>query len=189
MATQSLPPPEPKPGGAAAVFEDLYRSHVDAVTAFFARRTTDPQAVADLTSDTFVGVISSFGTFDPAKGKARAWVFGIARRVYARHCEAYQKDRDKVRRLASHRTLDSGEIAELAERIDAERAGRELIEGLATLSALDREVVELVDIAGLKPAEAARALGIAAGSTRMRLLRARKRLRALATTKRGDDHG
>jgi hypothetical protein len=40
-----------------------------------------PQTVAGLTADTFVQVIVSFGTFDPAKGSARAWVFCIARRV------------------------------------------------------------------------------------------------------------
>ncbi|GAA3534964.1 hypothetical protein GCM10022222_18200 [Amycolatopsis ultiminotia] len=141
----------------AAEFAKLYRSHVGAVTAFFARRTVEPQVVADLTSDTFVQVITSFGSYDPAKGAARAWVFGIAGRVYARYCDTYRQDQEKVRRLANRRTLDSGEMAELAERIDAERAGRELIEQLATLSALDREVVELVDIIGLRPAEAARA--------------------------------
>jgi hypothetical protein len=28
-------------------------------------------------------VITHFGSFDPRKGTARAWVFGIARHVYA----------------------------------------------------------------------------------------------------------
>jgi DNA-directed RNA polymerase specialized sigma24 family protein len=74
--------------GAGAEFERLYRANVDAVTAFFARRTADPQAVADLTADTFVAVITSLATFDPGKGTARAWVFGIARHVYAAHCES-----------------------------------------------------------------------------------------------------
>lgn len=192
MVAEPLPPPEPASQanhGAAAEFADLYRAHVAAVTAFFARRTTEPQVVADLTSDTFVQVISSFDTFDPARGAARPWVFGIARRVYARHCDAYRQDREKVRRLASHRALDSGELAELVDRIDAERAGRELIAELATLSALDREAVELVDMAGLRPAEAARVLGVSAGSIRMRLMRARARLRAIATNKRGERDG
>ena len=66
--------------GAAAEFERLYRANVDAMTAYFARRSADPQVVADLTADTFVAVITGFGSFDPRKGGARAWVFGIARR-------------------------------------------------------------------------------------------------------------
>ncbi len=69
--------------GAAAEFERIYRANVEAVTAYFARRSADPHVVADLTADTFVTAIASFGSFDPGKGTARAWVFGIARHVYA----------------------------------------------------------------------------------------------------------
>jgi RNA polymerase sigma factor (sigma-70 family) len=201
VMARSSPPPDNKPKikrsakhGAADEFEELYRSHVDAVTAFFARRSADPQTVADLTSETFVQVITSFETFDSARGSARGWVFGIARRIYARHCEAHRHHRDKVLRLASRRPLDPDEMAELEDRIDAERAGRELIAAVHTLSAIDREAVELVDIAGLRPAEAARALGVSPGSIRMRLMRARARLRKAAaisksatTSRRKDD--
>jgi RNA polymerase sigma-70 factor (ECF subfamily) len=160
-----------------AEFERLYRAHVDAITAFFARRSGDPQAVADLTAETFVQVITSFGSFDPGKGSARAWVFGIARRVHAAHCEAHSQQRSKVLRIAGRRELDQDQIGELLDRIDAERASKRLVTELAVLPELDREVVELVDIAGLKSKEAAAALGIAPGAVRMRLMRARARLR------------
>jgi hypothetical protein len=39
--------------GATAEFERLYRPNVDAVTAYFARRSADPHVVADLTADIF----------------------------------------------------------------------------------------------------------------------------------------
>ena len=168
--------------GAAAEFERLYRANVEAVTAYFARRSPDPHAVADLTADTFVEVITRFGSFDPRKGTARAWVFGIARHVYASHCEAYSHQQHKVQRLAGRRDLDPDQIEELLERIDAERAGRDLVSGLARLPERDRGVVELVDIAGLSPKEAATALGLAPGTVRMRLMRARARLRTAAGT-------
>jgi RNA polymerase sigma-70 factor (ECF subfamily) len=48
------------------------------------------------------------------------------------------------------------------------------------MPATDRAVVELVDLAGLQPREAAQVLGIAPGTLRMRLLRARARLRKVA---------
>lgn len=166
--------------GATAEFERLYRANVDAVTAYFARRSGDPQLVADLTADAFVAVISHFGSFDPRKGTARAWVFGIARNVYAAHCAAYSQQQDKLRRLAGRRDLDGDQVEELLERIDAERAGRDLIAELAALPERDREVIELVDIAGLRPKEAAAALGLAPGTVRMRLMRTRARLRAAA---------
>ena len=160
-------------GGAAAEFERVYRANVDAVSAYFARRTADPQLVGDLTADTFVAVISHFGSFDPGKGTARSWVFGIARHVYASYCQ----EQHKLRRLAGQRDLDADEVGELLERIDAERAGRVLIAGLAALPERDRAVIELVDIAGLRPKEAAAALGLSPGSVRMRLMRTRARLR------------
>jgi RNA polymerase sigma factor (sigma-70 family) len=173
--------------GATAEFERLYRATVDAVTAYFARRSADPQIVADLTADTFVAVITGFGSFDPRKGTARAWVFGIARRVYASYCEAYRQHQHKVQRLAGRRDLDPDQVEELVDRIDAERAGRHLVIGLATLPERDRAVVELVDIAGLTPKEAAAALGLAPGTMRMRLMRARARLRTTSTQQiRGD---
>ncbi|HEY1918083.1 MAG TPA: sigma-70 family RNA polymerase sigma factor [Streptosporangiaceae bacterium] len=170
----------PADGSAVAEFEQVYRTQVDAVTAFFARRSTEPQTVADLTADTFVRVITSLGAFDPDKGSVRAWVFGIARRVYAAHCEAISQQRDKVVRLAGRRELDPDQIGELEDRIDAERAGRKLVTELTSLPDQDRLAVELVDMAGLSAKEAAIVLGASAGATRMRLMRTRARLRKAA---------
>jgi RNA polymerase sigma-70 factor (ECF subfamily) len=162
---------------AAADFERLYRANIAAVTAYFARHSADPQTVADLTADTFVEAITSFGTFDPRKGTARAWVFGIARRIYASYCEEYSRQQVRVLRLAGRRDLDADQVGELVDRIDAERDGRALVSELAGLPALDRAVVELVDIAGLRTKEAASVLGLSGGAVRMRLMRARARLR------------
>jgi RNA polymerase sigma factor (sigma-70 family) len=162
---------------AAAEFERLYRANVDAVTAYFARRTSDPQLVADLTADTFVAVITGFGSFDPRKGSARSWVFGTARHVFASYCQSYNQQLNQLRRLAGRRDLDPDQVEELLERIDAERDGRSLLSQLAALTAGDREVIELVDIAGLRPKDAAAALGLPPGTVRMRLMRAHARLR------------
>jgi RNA polymerase sigma factor (sigma-70 family) len=166
--------------GAVAEFEALYRANVAAVTAYFARRSADPQTVADLTADTFVQAITSFATFDPRKGTSRAWVFGIARRIYAAHCQAHSQQRSRVERLAARRDLAPDEAGDLIDRIDAERAGRALVTELTTLPAADRAVVELVDLAGLQPKEAAQVLGVSPGTLRMRLMRARARLRKAA---------
>lgn len=166
--------------GAAAEFERVYRANVDAVNGYFARRTADPQLVADLTADTFVAVITGFGSFDPRKGTARSWVFGIARHVYASYCEEYSQQQRKLQRLAGRRELDQDQVGELLERIDAERAGRDMLTELAALPERDRTVIELVDIAGLQPKEAAAVLGLTPGTVRMRLMRTRARLRKQA---------
>ena len=177
---QGLRPRAPASQGAVADFERMYRANVDAVTAFFARRSADPQTVADLTADTFVAAITSFAAFDPGRGTARAWVFGIARRVYAGHCEAYARQRGQIERLAGRRELDADHVEELIGRIDAERAGRRLVTELTALPEPDRAVIELVDLAGLRPTEAAAVLKASPGAVRMRLMRARSRLRKAA---------
>lgn len=165
------------PVGRLAEFEILYRAHVAAVTAFFARRSRDPQAVADLTADTFVEAIGSFGSAPPARGSELAWLFAIARHVYAKHCQRTTRRQDADRRDRGRRLLGEDATEQLTDRIDAERPGRELLEALAGLSELDREAVELVDIAGLSPKEAAAALGVSPGTLRVRLFRARGKLR------------
>jgi RNA polymerase sigma factor (sigma-70 family) len=162
---------------ALAEFEQIYDANAEVVMAYFARRCAEPQVVADLTSETFVRAMSGFGGFDPSRGSARAWLFGIAGHVFAQHCEQTAGGRDAVVRLAGRRALDHDEIGELAGRIDAERAGRDLIERCARLPSLERAAIELVDLSGLTPKEAAAALGVSRVALRKRLSRARSRLR------------
>jgi RNA polymerase sigma-70 factor, ECF subfamily len=52
-----------------------------------------------------------------------------------------------------------------------------LVKRCAVLSAKERAAIELVDLAELTPKEAAAALGVPRGVLRMRLSRARARLR------------
>jgi RNA polymerase sigma-70 factor (ECF subfamily) len=170
-----------KPGGPSgsglAEFEQIYRANFDVVMAYFARRCAEPQIVADLTSETFVRAAGGFGTFDPRKGSARAWLFGIAAHVFASHCAQTANGRDAVARLAERRPLDVDETEELAARIDAERDGRDLMGRCARLPELERGAVELVDLAGFTPKQAASALGVSRVVLRKRLSRARARLR------------
>lgn len=159
-----------------ARFEQLYRAEFGHVAAYFARRTLDPQLVADLTADTFVAAMQSFDALDPGRDSAHAWVLGISRRVFARHRESDPRSGKRPLGL-SQRLLDAEEERELLLRIEVERSSRELIARLERMSALDREAVELVDLCGLTPAQAAGVLDISTGALRVRLARTRARLR------------
>jgi RNA polymerase sigma factor (sigma-70 family) len=162
---------------ALAEFEAIYRENVGAVMGFFARRCRDPQTVADLTSETVVRAATGFEGFDPRRGSARAWLFGISRHVYANHCQRAAAGRETAIRLAGLADLPAEEIEELTEKIEAQRVGRKLLARCAELPLLERSAVELVDLDGLTPKEAAAILGVGRGVLRMRLSRGRARLR------------
>jgi RNA polymerase sigma-70 factor (ECF subfamily) len=172
VAARARPPDSP-----LEEFEQVYRRNVDVLMGYFARRCRDPQTVADLTSETFVRAVGGFARFDPRRGSDRAWLFGIAARVFAHHCEQSAGGRAAVARLGGHRSLDEDEIEELAGRIDAEREGAALMRRFEQLPAVERAAIELVDLDGLSPMEAALALGVSRVAFRKRLSRARSRLR------------
>jgi RNA polymerase sigma-70 factor (ECF subfamily) len=165
------------PSSPLEEFEQVYLRNVDAMMGYFARRCPDPQTVADLTSETFVRAMKGFAGFDPGRGSDRGWLYGIAGRVFARHCESSAGSRDATARLRGHRRLDEDEIEELVQRIDAEREGAALMRRCEQLPADERAAIELVDLEELTPKQAALALGISHVALRKRLSRARSRLR------------
>ena len=115
--------------GAAAEFEVFYRANVGGVSAYFARRCSEPQLVADLTSEVFLQALASLDSYDPDRGGARGWLFGIVRRVWAQHWERAARGREAITALAAHRQLGEDEIEDIAIRIDAQRTARELLAG------------------------------------------------------------
>lgn len=157
-------------------FEAVYRENVTPVTAFFARRCRDPQHVADLTSQTFVEAIKSASTFR-GRGTPTAWLIAIARRVYANDLADQAIGAELIDQLGGQLVLAHDEVEDLAARIDAQRNGKQLLERAARLSSVEREAIELVDLMGLTPKDAARVLGVSPNALRVRLFRAHKRLR------------
>ncbi|MGH2844253.1 MAG: RNA polymerase sigma factor [Solirubrobacteraceae bacterium] len=157
-------------------FGVVYRENIAPVTAFFARRCGEPQDVADLTSQTFVEALKSAHTYE-GRGPVRGWLIAIARRVYARHLADRAAGRGLIDQLGGQLVLSHDEVEDLAARLDARRDGQELLERAARLSDLEREAIELIDLIGLAPKEAARMLGVSANTLRVRLFRAHSQLR------------
>ncbi|GAA1564261.1 RNA polymerase sigma factor [Streptomyces globosus] len=167
-------------------FGEFYEEHVDAVLGFVTRRVADPHLAADLTADIFLAALKAAPSFRADRGLPRAWLYGIARNVLASHARGHARERDAVARLSGRRLLDDGDVAALEERIDAQRAYRELAERHAALSEPLRAVLDLVVVDGLDQAEAATALGVTRATVRVRLHRARRALRHTAPTR--NDH-
>lgn len=161
----------------ATDFERIYRTNVAPISGFFERRCTEPQEVADLTSETFEEAIRSFHGFDPRRGTVRAWLFGIARHRYARHCEQRARAHALAERVRVVHPLAEDVREEIEARIDAQRTARQVLARCARMSELDRSVLELVDLSGLSSVEAAAVLDVTPTTVRVRLFRARARLR------------
>jgi len=85
--------------GDAHAFAAFYRRHEDAVLGFFLRRTRSADLAADLTAETFTCALAGRRRFDPSRGDAGAWLFGIARNVMATSLQRGRVDDAMRRRL------------------------------------------------------------------------------------------
>ncbi len=65
----------------AQAFAAFYRHFERGVLGFFVRATGRSDLAADLTAETFARALESLDGFDPARGRADSWLFGIARNV------------------------------------------------------------------------------------------------------------
>ena len=158
-------------------FERFYREHVESVQRFVARRVGDPYLAADLTADVFVAAIASARSYRRSRGEPIAWLYGIARNVVADERRRSARELRAVARVRGRELVDEDDLAALHERIDRESAARELYRELDLVPAGERAVLELVALDGLSVGEAGRALGIGGVAARVRLHRARGRLR------------
>jgi len=141
----------------------MFREHQRGIYAFFLRVVGNRHDAEELTQETFYRACTAALRF---RGDAspRTWLFGIARRVLM---EASRKGLFERRPEVPDTPAEDGD-ADL--RLDLRSAFRALDVG-------DRETLMLVDFLGFSPAEAAGLVSVEAGAFRMRLHRARRRLR------------
>jgi RNA polymerase sigma factor (sigma-70 family) len=59
-------------------FGRFYDRHVDVLLGWFARRTGDPEAAADLTAETFASALAARVRFRRGPVPAAGWLYGIA---------------------------------------------------------------------------------------------------------------
>ena len=150
-------------------FHRLFEAHHKAILGYLGRRVEQPADAADLLADVF---LTAWRRLDavPSGDSGRMWLFGVARRTMLN----YRRGRVRRQRLAD----------QLREQLDG-GAGWDAIEHtvirdcLDHVSVTDREVLTLTVWEGLTPSEIAAVLHVSAGAVRVRLHRARHRLRQL----------
>jgi RNA polymerase sigma-70 factor (ECF subfamily) len=132
----------------------------------------------DLAAETFLIAFRKRERFDPALGRVRPWLYGIATTLVGQH-RREETRRYRALARAGRRVLDSVESHDdrVADAVTAQRLGRQLAAALAGLSPGDRDVLLLVAISELSHQEIAVALDIPYGTVGSRLNRARRVLR------------
>jgi len=157
--------------GDTAAFERLYRAHVGRVHGLCLRMTGHPQTAEDLTQETFVSAWRSLSAFEGRSGFG-TWLHRIAvNAVLAR-------GRSPQGRGEVSLTSDDGEQRELEMPEDMDTATPlDLERAIGALPPGARDVMVLHGIYGYSHEEAAGMLGVAVGTCKAQLHRARRLLR------------
>ncbi|MGW5432143.1 RNA polymerase sigma factor [Streptomyces sp. NPDC004059] len=158
-----------------AAFELLVDRHSATLHAYLTRRCGP--AADDLLSEVWLTAYARRAEFRVVEaGTVRGWLFGIARN----HALAHWR---RTARLpapdGSASQADDWCWDAVDDRLDAARLRPALRAALHALPPVEREVLILTAWEQLTPAEAAQAVGIATGTARSRLHRARARMRDL----------
>jgi RNA polymerase sigma-70 factor (ECF subfamily) len=160
------------------LFEAFYREHVEDLQRFVARRVGDRERAADLTAEIFLAAIDSAHRYRARRGTPKAWLYGIARVLVANDRRQRGRERAGQERLRGSSLLDEEDAARMDARLDAAARSRQLYAAMDRLPEAERAVLELVAIDELTVAEAAAAAGVRPVTARVRLHRARRKLRA-----------
>ena len=174
-AKQRQPIPFPSKGTEANVpdFEEIYRQQAPRIYSLACRMAGSPEDGEDLLQEIFLQAYRKLGSFkgDSAIG---TWLYRLA----LNHCLDYVRSRQaKMSKLTE--SLDAETAIEPSGRRETPIARLDLDRALERLPDGCREAFVLHDVEGLDHKEVAERLGIAEGTSKSQVFKARMKLRAL----------
>lgn len=137
-------------------------------------RCGDPVVAEDAVQEALVRLVRHLPGFDrtrPFEPWLRSLVRNACRDELTRRGLRWEREG-----TAAVEAMDP--VTDPGRRLDVRRAAGTVLERFAVLSPRQRELIDLVDLQGLAPTEAAERVGISAGAARNQLHTARRRLRA-----------
>jgi RNA polymerase sigma-70 factor (ECF subfamily) len=155
--------------GDVRAFERLYREHVGRVYGLCLRMTRDPAMAEDCTQETFINAWKALARFETRSSLA-TWLHRIAVNV------ALAKRR-KATPLIELNTADDAEGIETEWTLETPMEVNEIEAAIERLPDGARDVLVLHAIYGYSHVEAAEMLGVAEGTCKAQLHRARGLLR------------
>ena len=156
--------------GDTRAFERLYRDHVGRVYGLCLRMTRDPALAEDCTQETFINAWKALGRFETRSSLA-TWLHRIAVNV------ALAKRRKAGAALVQSSTDDEDEVIETNWTLETPLEVNEIEAAIEHLPEGARDVLVLHAIYGYSHVEAAEMLGVAEGTCKAQLHRARSLLR------------
>jgi RNA polymerase sigma-70 factor (ECF subfamily) len=156
--------------GDLAAFERLYRENERRVFALCMRLSSDPALAEELTQEVFVRAWRKLGSFR-GESAFSSWLYPLTVNV------ALTERRARMRRLARIVPTDDGAALEPPAPAATPEAGFDIEKAMARLPPGARRVFVLHDIEGRTHEEIASLLGLAPGTSKAQLHRARKLLR------------
>jgi RNA polymerase sigma factor (sigma-70 family) len=150
-------------------FRELYADNYPLVLGYAMRRCPQPEDAADVVAETFLAAWRRLDDVPPEH--ARAWLYGVARRVLANQLRGRRRRQRLGERLGEELRHFAAAAPELQRDGKLERAAS----AFASLTEQDREILALAAWEGLAGADIGRALGCSANAARIRLHRARRR--------------
>ncbi len=137
--------------GNQAAFENLFREHQDGLRRFLASRVKPP-FLDDLLQEVWLAAWTSLPRYDE-RCRFKTWLFAVAVNKYRDHCRRRARAVTEVSLSEVEGWAGTGDLSGRLEATEAVRAM------LQTLSAAQREVLDLYYGSGLTLAEVGRALG------------------------------
>ena len=154
-------------------FVAAYERHYRRVAAYVVRRVSDHDLADELSAEVFLRAFRNRRQFRGLV-PVSSWLLGIASHVVYRHVRRRRLEQHLLRMIGRARATHSDPDLRTEDSDELERV-RQLIDRLPEIQ---QKVVSLHCIEGLALKEVALALGIAEGTAKSRLSRARARLRA-----------
>lgn len=156
-------------------FALLFRRYAPEVQRYV-RRRIGADAADDVVAETFLAAFRQRGSYELERHNARPWLYGIATNLIGRYRRSEVQQYRVLARTGRDPVTESF-TDQVDAAVSAAGARGALAAALARLPAAHRDTLLLVVWGDLSYAEAATALGVAIGTVRSRMNRARKRLR------------
>jgi RNA polymerase sigma-70 factor (ECF subfamily) len=161
-------------GGDEGAFLEIYRRHRDRVYRFAFRMTGSAEAARDVTHTCFASLLESPVRYDRRRAGLATYLCAAARNQSLRHASRAWRERP----AGARSDLRPGGGPGPLERLLEDERARIVRAALSNLAPLHREVLILVEYEDLDLATVAEIVGAEVGAVKVRLHRARKKLRA-----------